>query len=139
MYVLTPIIEDFNRFWQLYQVDEATFPNRKAATLRQWQARSPAARKAMMDHLIHKGPPGKRNPFFWVQDFKEPRPTNMNGSMALDRLMKTTPLVCAKYNNSNGIFTLEDALLHHLDVNYGMNFEWEIYQQTGVIKWRERD
>lgn len=125
MYVITPIIEEFNRFWQLYQVDETTFPNRKAATLRQWQARSPAARKAMMDHLIHKGPPGKRNPFFWVQDFKEPRPTNLNGSKVMDSLMKTTPLVCAQYNNEWGVYTLEEARLHGMPICRGINFQYQ--------------
>ena len=51
-------------------------------------------------------------------------PTNLNGSPALDRLIKTTPLVCAKYGNEFGVYTLEEAQLHNMPIARGVNFKY---------------
>ena len=137
---IPPLVKEFNELWSAMQVDEVAFPNRKAATMRQWLARSLAARKAMKDQVDKTGPPPKKkNPFFWVQDFPEPRPTNLNGKPAIDRLMKTKPLVSAQYHGEFGIYTLEEALLHGMTMSHGMNFNLKVYQETGIIQWTNRD
>ena len=64
---------DFNEFWEAYQPDLIRFPNRKDATLTEWNKRSPAARKAMLDYVKDKGVPKWKNPYFFVIDFPEPR------------------------------------------------------------------
>lgn len=131
---IPPLVKEFNELWSAMQVDEVAFPNRKAATMRQWLARTLAARKAMRHHVDNTGPPPKKkNPFFWVQDFPEPRPTNYNGNPAIDRLMKTTPLVSASHHGQFGIYTLEEADLHGMTIIRGLNFDYEYYSQTGII------
>ena len=131
---IPPLVKEFNELWSTMHVDEVAFPNRKAATMRQWLARSLAARKAMKDQVDKTGPPPKKkNPFFWVQDFPEPRPTNLNGKAAIDRLMKTKPLVSAPFHGEFGIFTLEEADLHGMTIKRGVNFDYELYKQTGII------
>lgn len=105
---IAPIIKEFNEFWTSLNVDEVAFPNRKAATMRQWLARSSAARKAMKDQVDKTGPPPKKkNPFFWVQDFPEPRPTNYNGM----KLKAGVRYVIAKYHGSYGTYSLDEAIL----------------------------
>ena len=64
---------DFNEFWQAYRPDLIRFPNRKEATLTEWNKRSPAAQKAMLDYVKDKGVPQWKNPYFFVIDFPEPR------------------------------------------------------------------
>ena len=99
---------DFNDFWSAYRPDEIRFPHRKAATYNEWLKRSPAARRAMIDQLKTEGAPKWKNPFFFVQDFPEPEPTNYNGQRTMP---KDTPLVTAKYNGRYGIYTAAEAQL----------------------------
>ena len=51
------------------------------------------------------GPKGK-NPYFYVQEFAEPEPTNYNGR----RLKTGVTYVIAKYKGSYGTYTLADAV-----------------------------
>ena len=131
---IAPIIKEFNEFWTSLHVDEVAFPNRKAATLGQWRARTPAARKAMKEYVEQNGPPPKKkNPFFFVQDFPEPIPTDYNGKAAIEKLLPKTPLVCAEYKGSHGVYKLEEALMHNMDMKRGVNFNLKVYQETGII------
>ena len=128
MYTLTPAIREFNDFWASLHADEVAFPNRKAATLALWQSRTPAARKALKNYIEEHGAmPRKRNPFFWVMDFPEPKPTNLNGKSIIHRLMQTTPLVSAQYQGEYGIYTLEEAQMHSMTIVRGLNFDYENY------------
>ena len=93
-------------------------------------------KKAIIAELAKPDGFWKPRPDWYLQDFVMPTlppPKDYNRTSEFLTKIKEVPLVSAKYNNSNGIFTLDDALKHHLDVNYGMNFEWDIYQQSGKI------
>ena len=94
-------------FWDYFLPSDLS-RDRKGITFEQWQQRTPAARKAMYRWLKENGAP-KKNPFFWVQDFPEPTPTNYNGSHDLNRMAATCDMVVALYNGKAGIYTHQDA------------------------------
>ena len=71
--------KDFNNFWDSYHVNEEKFPNRRAATFREWNNRSPMTRKAILEKVEKEGGPANKNPFFYVQDFPEPQPKFLRG------------------------------------------------------------
>ena len=75
----TEIIEQFNAFWQNYKVDETRFPRRRAATLRLWIDKHPLAREAMLAEVEANGGPKGKNPYFYVQEFAEPKPQWLTG------------------------------------------------------------
>jgi len=66
------IVEEFNRFWFLFGVNEQLFPHRRSCTLRLWMDMPPKKRAAIIDHLERHGAPPNRNPYFYVQDFTRP-------------------------------------------------------------------
>lgn len=107
------IIEEFNTFWQNYKVDETRFPRRRAATLKLWINKHPLARAAMLAEVEAKGGPKGKNPYFYVQEFAEPEPTNYNGR----RLQAGTRYVIAKYKGSYGTYSLDEAR------NFGMEIK----------------
>ena len=82
---------DFNDLWTHMHVDETLWRNRYAATFSLWRKRTPAARKAMVAKA-EKGI-GKRNPYFWVQDFPEPQPVFLRGDESGD-------IVQVRYNGA---------------------------------------
>lgn len=63
-------MEDFQLFWDLYNPDPR-FYNRRAATQIEWQKRSEKARKDMIGWLRNNPTAESRNPYFFVQDFRE--------------------------------------------------------------------
>ena len=99
------IIEQFNRFWRLYKVDETLFPRRRAATLKLWIDKHPLAREAMLKEVEANGGPKGKNPYFYVQEFAEPEPTNYNGRS----LKPGVAYVIAKYKGAFGTYILEEA------------------------------
>ena len=101
----TEIIEQFNTFWRNYQVDERLFPRRRAATLKLWMDKPPAVREAMLKEVAANGGPKGKNPYFYVQEFAEPEPTNYNGR----RLKAGVTYVIAKYKGTYGTYSLEEA------------------------------
>lgn len=62
----------FENFWELFSPD-AEFGNRRAATNLQWNKCSEAKKKAIIAWLTEHKPKSSRNPYFFVQDFREPR------------------------------------------------------------------
>ena len=52
-------------------------------------------------------------------------PTNLNGCIRIDTLIKTVPLVSAIYNGRPGIYTFEEAKEYGMDIKYGMNFKYQ--------------
>ena len=98
-----------NLFWVHFS--DGAYSNRKTVTFQQWQQRTPAARKAMLRHLATNGAP-KKNPFFWVQDFPEPQPHNLNGA----RSLPDEPLVRAVHNGVGGIYTRAEAELFNMQI-----------------------
>ena len=102
-------MDNFNDFWAAYQPDEKRFPNRKAATFREWCTRTPAARLAMMKAVMTEGAPKWKNPFFYVQDFPEPQPEFLRGDEGGD-------LVQVRYNGAFKICTRQTAQLFNLQI-----------------------
>ena len=96
-------------YWDFFLPSDLT-RDRKGITFEQWLRRTPAARKAMLRYLETNGAPQK-NPFFWVQDFPEPRPHNLNGESLPDE-----PLVRAKYNGVGGLYTKAEATLFNMQI-----------------------
>ena len=76
-----------------------------------WIDRIPAARKAMLQFLNEHGVPDK-SPLFWVKDFPEPQPHNLNGA----RSLPDEPLVRAIYNGTGGIYTRREAELFNMQI-----------------------
>lgn len=76
----TEIIEQFNRFWRSYNVDERLFPRRRGATFRLWVNKHPMAREAMLSEVEAKGGPKGKNPYFYVQEFADPEPDWCTGN-----------------------------------------------------------
>ena len=118
------IIEQFNRFWRNYRVDETLFPRRRAATLKLWIDKHPLARELMLAEVEANGGPKGKNPYFYVQEFHDPEPTNYNGR----RLKPGVTYVIAKYKGSYGTYTLAEAEQFGMEIKYGMNFDWDAYR-----------
>jgi len=97
------------QFWDFFLPLDLS-RDRKGITFEQWRQRTPAARKAMHSWLEANGAP-KKNPFFWVQDFPEPQPTNYNGQSLPDE-----PLVRAIYNDVGGLYTRAEAELYNMQI-----------------------
>ncbi len=98
--VTTEIIEQFNRFWRLYKVDETRFPRRRAATFRLWMDKDPAARAAMMAEVEANGGPKGKNPYFYVQEFGNPEPQWLTGKEQ-EQALRDGSIVCICQDASN--------------------------------------
>ena len=108
----TKIIEQFNTFWRNYRVDETLFPRRRAATLKLWIDKHPLAREAMLKEVEENGGPKGKNPYFYVQEFAEPEPTNYNGR----GLKQGVKYAIAKYKGAYGTYTLEEAKEFRMEI-----------------------
>ena len=64
------IIEEFNRFWILFGVDETKYPKRRACTLKLWMDMPQERRDAIIEHLRQNGAQPDKNPYFFIQDFQ---------------------------------------------------------------------
>lgn len=116
------IYAQYRDFWTLFSAAQK-FEDRKVCSLRQWQARSPQARQAMIEHLKTHGAPLNRNPYFWIQDFPEPglepvtravtpvgEPTNYFGKP----LPRGFEFFTAIHNGKKGLFTASDVQLYNM-------------------------
>ena len=117
------IVEQFNAFWQYYQVDERLFPHRRAATLRLWMNRTEQEREAMLSAVKSQGGPKGKNPYFYVQEFALPEPENLNGTRKGGAMINNGTAEIAFYNGSWGIYTKEDIKTFNLVTKkeYGKN------------------
>ena len=99
----------FEEFWKAAK-PSLEFANRKFATRREWDKRSLVAQKAMYnDVATQNGLPSSRNPYFYVQDFREPEPYNWNGDRRIGPMMRAGRLVSACYNGRWGMYSIEDV------------------------------
>ncbi len=109
----------FEKFWKFFSVDmPAEFHNRKGATKIAFEKRSEVAQRAMVE-AAQEGAPGhpgdSSNPYFFVVDFPEPKPTFLSGQEQ-DRLREQgIPLVQVKYNGKFLICTRATMQLFNLD------------------------
>ena len=92
-----------NKFW-IYFLGADSAKGRKTATFSKWKDRIPAARNAMLQFLNEHGAPDK-SPFYWVQDFPEPVPTDYNGKDIPDGL----ETYIALYKGEAGIYSRQDV------------------------------
>ena len=83
----------FEKFW-LWFSPSPEFKNRKAATQMVFEARSEVARDSILE-AARKGVncDEDRNPYFFVQDFPEPKPTFLRGDEGGD-------IVQVRYNGA---------------------------------------
>ena len=115
---LQNLYDRFGRLWDAMDVDEDMFPGRRAATFRIWKDKPEHIKKAMEDYLLEHGAPKKKNPYFFVAEFKikssEPigEPTDMNGRA----LKKGVQYITAKYNGRWGLYSKDDVELFGLEV-----------------------
>ena len=85
----------FEKFWKFFD-PAPEFHNRRAATQMVFEARSQAAQRAMVE-AAQEGAPGhpgdNQNPYFFVQDFPEPKPVFLRGDEGGD-------IVQVRYNGT---------------------------------------
>ena len=85
----------FEKFWKFFN-PAPEFHNRRAATQMIFEARSHAAQRAMVE-AAQEGAPGhpgdNQNPYFFVQDFPDPKPVFLRGDEGGD-------IVQVKYNGT---------------------------------------
>jgi hypothetical protein len=90
-------------FWKHF-LNTETAQARKSVTFWKWVARTNVARKAMAAWLSEHGAQ-KLNPYYWVQDFPEPVPTDYNGK----DIPTDKELYIALYKGQAGIYSRQDV------------------------------
>ena len=91
---------DFEKFWNYFS-PSAEYQNRRAATQMIFEARSEAAQKAIVEAAQEGGgyhPDDNPNPYFFVQDFPEPKPLWLRGDEGGD-------IVQVRYNGAYKLCT----------------------------------
>lgn len=124
------IIEQFNRFWQSYQVDEVRFPHRRAATLRLWVDKHPAAREAMLEEVKKNGGPKGKNPYFYVQDYPNPQPQWLTGREQ-DKALRDGFIVCICLDASDP----DNPRMRPIELNEARRFQLPCLR----FEWVDRD
>ena len=102
----------FEKFWRYFSISmPSEFYNRKGATKIVFEKRSEVAQKAMIE-AAQEGAPGHpgdiSNPYFFVMDFPEPKPTFLRGDEPGD-------IVQVRYNGAYKLCTRETMELFHLE------------------------
>ena len=90
----------FEKFWKFF-APSAGFQNRRAATQMIFEARSEAAQRAIVEAAQEGGgchPDDQQNPYFFVQDFPEPKPLWLRGDEGGD-------IVQVRYNGAYKLCT----------------------------------
>ena len=80
----------FENFWELFNPD-AEFSNRRAATHLEWDKCSDKKKAAIIKALTEQRPKSSRNPYFYVQDFREPRQQTLSYAEYYARYGTTEP------------------------------------------------
>ena len=100
----------FEKFWKFFN-PAPEFHNRRAATQMVFEARSHAAQKAMLDSLsLGEGGGRGVNPYFFVQDFPDPKPVFLRGDEGGD-------IVQVRYNGTYKLCTRATMELFGLEWN----------------------
>lgn len=105
---------NFETFWDLFN-PTPDYNNRIAASNLEWDKCSAAKQKA----IIHKlqtapGEVAQPNPYFFIQDFPEPTPTNLNGTLQGAEMLNANQAKTAFYDGKWGLYSLEDIQLFNL-------------------------
>lgn len=105
---------NFETFWDLFNPTPA-YNNRIAAAKSKWDKCSAAKQKA----IIHKlqtatGDIVQPNPYFYIINFPEPTPTNLNGTLQGSEMLNANQAKTAFYDGKWGLYSLEDIQLFNL-------------------------
>lgn len=105
---------NFQTFWDLFKPSEQ-YNNRITATHIEWDKCS-AAKQIAIIHKLQSAPGevAQPNPYFFIQDFPEPTPTNLNGTIQGEQLLNAKQAKTAFYNGKWGLYSLQDIQLFNL-------------------------
>ena len=104
----------FSTFWDLFN-PTPDYYNRLAAAHVEWDKCSAAKQMAIIQKLQSTdGQITQPNPYFFIQDFPEPTPTNLNGTIQGEQLLNARQAKTAFYNGKWGLYSLEDIQLFNL-------------------------
>ena len=105
---------NFQTFWDLFKPSEQ-YNNRLAAANIEWDKCSAAKQIAIIQKLQSApGEVAQPNPYFFIMDFPEPTPTNLNGTIQGEQLLNANKAKTAFYNGKWGLYSLQDIQLFNL-------------------------
>jgi hypothetical protein len=105
---------NFETFWDLFN-PTPDYNNRTAAAKSEWDKCSAAKQKAII-HKLQTAPGDivQPNPYFYIIDFPEPTPTNLNGTLQGSEMLNANQAKTAFYDGKWGLYSLEDIQLFNL-------------------------
>jgi hypothetical protein len=105
---------DFLTFWKLFN-PAPEFANRKIATAKIFDEATKAKQIALLRSLpFREGEGVGLNPYFYVNNFPEPTPTNLNGTLQGSEMLNANQAKTAFYDGKWGLYSLEDIKLFNL-------------------------
>ena len=105
---------DFETYWTKIGGD-IHFANRKAATAIEW-AKHPDKHRPIILWLVEHGKYPRRNPFFFIQDFKIRQPTGRPHNYRGELIPHGLTVLSAKYNGAWGMYTQADITKFHMEL-----------------------
>ena len=105
----------------------AEFKDRERAARNYWNALTIERQRQIyydIDCRLKRGEKINPNPLFAIQD-SSPTPTNYNGSLGINDMMKTEKMVSARYYEKYGIYTLKEAKIFEMEDIKPLNFHDE--------------
>lgn len=105
---------NFETFWDLFN-PTPNYDNRTTAAKNEWDKCSAAKQKAII-HKLQTAPGDivQPNPYFYIIDFPEPTPTNLNGTLQGAEMLNANQAKTAFYDGKWGLYSLEDIQLFNL-------------------------
>ena len=105
---------NFETFWDLFNPTPA-YNNRTTAAKSEWDKCSAAKQKAII-HKLQTAPGDivQPNPYFYIMDFPEPTPTNLNGTLQGSEMLNANQAKTAFYDGKWGLYSLEDIQFFNL-------------------------
>ena len=113
----------FDHLWELLN-PPPSFGNVKDSCRALWNSHTVQWQRRMYWYLSEQkrhNEPFKENPIYVLQD-TEPRPTNWNGRVGVNEMIKSSKMVIAKYEGSYGTYTLKQAQLFEMTDVKPLNF-----------------
>ena len=103
------------------------FEDRKESCRRLWNALTIERQRQIyydIDCRMNRGEVVEANPYFAINN-SNPSPTNYNGSLGINDMIKTEKMVSAKYYEKYGIYTLKEAKIFEMEDIKPLNFHDE--------------
>lgn len=123
-------MDEFEQTWQALYENGSSGKN-KEATKRFWDTLTPAQQHQAFLSITRKVRENKFVQYDPIRAIKEnirrmkaQEPENLNGTRKVERLIKTTKLVIARYKGAFGTYTLTDAERYAMDILRGLNFDY---------------